>query len=59
MNEQKNEFVKMLDKAFYMTGNIGYRNLKNIIVHPEWFPFLSVENEIDKTDSKGWNGKRT
>ena len=52
MNEQKKEFVKLLDKAFYKTGNIGYRNLKNAVVHPEWFPFLSVENEIDSTQTK-------
>ena len=49
MNEQKNELIKLLDKAFYATGKIGYRNLKNIIVHPEWFPFLSNENDLDKT----------
>ncbi len=52
MNEQKNEFIRLLDKAFYTTGNIGYRNLKNIIVHPEWFPFLNIESETDKMHTK-------
>ena len=52
MNEQKNEIVKLLDNAFYKTGNIGYRNLKNAVVHPEWFPFLSIENDVDKTHTK-------
>lgn len=33
-------FIEMLDKAFYKTGNIGYRNLKNLMLHPEWFTFL-------------------
>ncbi len=52
MNEQKNELVRLLDKAFYTTGNIGYRNLKNIIVHPEWFPFLNVENQKNDIETK-------
>lgn len=52
MNDEKLELIKLLDKAFYKTGNIGYRNLKNIIVHPEWFPFLNIEKDEDKTHTK-------
>lgn len=48
MNELNN-FVELLDKAFYKTGNIGYRNLKNLIVHPEWFKFLDVESKKEAT----------
>lgn len=41
--ERFEDFIKLLDKAFYETGNIGYRNLKNILVHPEWFKFLDTK----------------
>ncbi len=42
-------FIELLDRAFYKTGNIGYRNLKNVLVHPELFPFLYVQDEKQNT----------
>ncbi len=48
MNEFEN-FIKLLDRAFYETGNIGYRNLKNVLVHPEWFRFLDEQDEKQTT----------